>query len=133
MGKVTFSKSECDFLGRNEACRLATCHDNTPHVVPVSYVFEDGYFYIATDYDTKKLDNIKENNKVALAVDIFSSAGNKAVCIQGLAEIIENGAPFAKLYKVFDNRFEWVRHDSWKEGEAPFLKVIPTSKVSWGL
>lgn len=133
MGGVTFSKAERDFLGRNEACRLATCRDSVPHVVPVSYVFEDGAFYIATDYETKKYKNIKENNNVALTVDVYSSTGNKAVCVQGRAEIIEKGKEFARLYKVFHDRFEWVREDPWEEGEAPFLKVTPTGKVSWGL
>jgi uncharacterized protein len=130
---MAFSKAERDFLSRNEACRLATCRDSVPHVVPVSYVFEDGAFYIATDYETKKYKNIKENKRVALTVDVYSSTGNKAVCVQGRAEIIEKGKEFAKLYKVFYDRFEWVREDPWEEGEAPFLKVTPTSKISWGL
>jgi hypothetical protein len=26
-----------------------------------------------------------------------------------------------------------VRDDPWGEGEAPFLKVVPKNKVSWGL
>jgi len=133
LGKVTFSKAERDFLGRNEACRMATCHDNVPHVVPVSYVFEDGAFYIATDYETKKYENIKENDRVALVVDVYSSVGNKAVCVQGRAEIIEKGREFSRLYKIFHERFEWVREDPWEEGEAPFLKVTPTNKISWGL
>jgi uncharacterized protein len=130
---VTFSRAEKDFLGRNEACRIATCHDSVPHVVPVSYVFDDGAFYIATDYGTKKYENIKENGRVALTVDVYSSVGNKAVCVQGRAEIIEKGKEFARLYKMFHARFEWVRDDPWEEGEAPFLKVIPTNKISWGL
>lgn len=133
MGKVTFSKAERDFLVRNEACRIATCHDSIPHVVPVSYVFKDGIFYIATDYETKKYKNIKENGNVALVVDVYNSVGNKAVCVQGRAEIIEKGKEFARLYKIFYQRFEWVRQDPWEEGEAPFLKVISTGKVSWGL
>jgi uncharacterized protein len=133
LSRVTFSKAERDFLGRNEACRLATCRDSVPHVVPVSYVFEDGAFYIATDYETKKYKNIKENKRVALTVDVYSSTSNKAVCVQGMAEIIEKGKEFARLYKVFHDRFEWVREDPWEEGEAPFLKVTPTGKVSWGL
>jgi nitroimidazol reductase NimA-like FMN-containing flavoprotein (pyridoxamine 5'-phosphate oxidase superfamily) len=133
LGKVAFGRAERDFLGRNEACRLGTCHNRVPHVVPVSYVFEDGSFYIATDYKTKKYENIKENDRVALAVDTYSSAGNKAVCVQGRAEIIEKGGEFARLYKVFHEHFEWVREDPWEEGEAPFLKVTPTNKVSWGL
>jgi len=133
LAKVTFSKAERDFLARSEACRLATCNDNIPHVVPVSYVFEDGAFYIATDYETKKYENVRENNRVALTVDIYSSIGNKAVCVQGRAEIIEKGAEFTRLYSIFQKRFEWVRRDPWGEGEAPFLKVIPTGKVSWGV
>ena len=101
--------------------------------MPVSYVFEDGSFYIATDYETKKYENIMENHRVALAVDVYSSVGNKAVCVQGKAKIIEKGKEFARIYKIVHRHFEWVREDPWEEGEAPFLKVTPTGKVSWGL
>lgn len=130
---MTFTKTEKEFLGKNEACRVATCHDDIPHITPVSYYFEEGAFYFATDYETKKLDNIRNNNRVALAVDVYSSIGNKAVCIQGTAELIERGSEFSRLYKIFSQRFEWVRQDPWKEGEAPFVKVTPTGKVSWGI
>ena len=133
MAIVNFSRAEKDFLSSNEACRIATCHDGVPHVVPVSYIFEHGSFFIATDYETKKYDNIKHNKRVALVIDIYSSVGNTAVCMQGTAEIIEKGEEFARLYKIFHDRFEWVRRDPWEEGEAPFLKLTPTNKVSWGL
>jgi nitroimidazol reductase NimA-like FMN-containing flavoprotein (pyridoxamine 5'-phosphate oxidase superfamily) len=133
LGTVTFSRPERDFLSSNEACRIATCNDGIPHVVPVSYIFEDGSFIMATDYETKKYDNIKHNKRVALVVDIYSSVGNSAVCVQGEAEIVEKGEEFERLYKIFHDRFEWVRRDPWGEGEAPFLKVTPTNKVSWGL
>jgi nitroimidazol reductase NimA-like FMN-containing flavoprotein (pyridoxamine 5'-phosphate oxidase superfamily) len=130
---VAFSKSEIDFLSTNEACRIATCHDGIPHVVPVSYIFENGLFFIATDYDTRKYENIKHNKSAALVVDTYSSVGNNAVCVQGTAETIESGEEFSRLYKKFHERFEWVRRDPWKEGEAPFVKITPTNKVSWGL
>ena len=130
MAKVTFSQAERDFLNRNEACRIASCHDGIPHVVPVSYIFEHDLFFIATDYETRKYKNIKTT---ALVVDIYSSVGNSAVCVQGTDEIIERGQEFARLYKIFHDRFEWVRRDAWSEGEAPFVKVTPTSKVGWGL
>jgi uncharacterized protein len=133
LGTVTFSRVERDFLSSNEACRIATCNDGIPHVVPVSYIFEDGSFFIATDYETKKYDNIKHNNRVALVVDIYSSVGNSAVCVQGTAEIVQKGEEFVRLYKIFHDRFEWVRRQPWEEGEAPFLKVTPTNRVSWGL
>ncbi|AIC14619.1 pyridoxamine 5'-phosphate oxidase family protein [Nitrososphaera viennensis] len=131
---IAFTKAEKEFLLANEACRVATCHDNMPHVVPVSYVFEGGAFYFATDLETRKLENLKKNDRVALAVDVYdNSAGNKAICVQGRAEIIEGGKEFASLYRIFHDKFAWVRRDPWKEGEAPFVRVVPTNKVSWGL
>jgi nitroimidazol reductase NimA-like FMN-containing flavoprotein (pyridoxamine 5'-phosphate oxidase superfamily) len=133
MAKVMFSQAERDFLDRNEACRIATCHVGIPHVVPVSYIFEHGSFFIATDYETRKYENIKRNRTAALVVDVYSSVGNSAACVQGTAEIIESGQEFARLYKMFHDRFDWVRSDAWKEGEAPFVKVTPKNKTSWGL
>jgi nitroimidazol reductase NimA-like FMN-containing flavoprotein (pyridoxamine 5'-phosphate oxidase superfamily) len=133
LSKVTFTKAEREFLDNNEACRVATCHDNIPHVVPVSYIFEDGIFIFATDYETKKYENIHKNNRVALVVDVYSSVGNKAVCVQGIAELVEKGKEFARIYKIFDERFEWVRSNPWKEGEAPFIRLTPTNKASCGL
>ena len=130
---MTFIKAESDILDNNEACRIATCHGHVPHVVPVSYIFEDDAFYIATDYETKKYENIRINNRVALAVDVYSPVNNKAICVQGTAEIIEKGQEFARIYKIFNDRFEWVRRDAWEEGEAPFVKITATNKVSWGL
>ncbi|MEX0764852.1 MAG: pyridoxamine 5'-phosphate oxidase family protein [Nitrosopumilaceae archaeon] len=130
---VRFTLKEIGFLKKNEACRIATSRDNIPHVTPVTYYFDDGYFYIATDYDTRKYANLKKNNKVALTVDIYSDGKHKAVIMQGTAEFIERGTEFKKLYKVFHEKFSWVREMPWKEGEAPFVKIKPLKKTSWGL
>jgi len=130
---VRFTLKEIGFLKKNEACRIATSHDDIPHVTPVTYYFGDGYFYIATDYDTKKYANLKKNNKAALTVDIYSDGKHEAVIIQGTAEFIEKGTEFKKLYKVFHEKFPWVREMPWKEGEAPFVKIKPLKKTSWGL
>ena len=130
---VSFTKAEKEFLAKNEACRLATCHDNIPHLVPVSYIFENDAFYFAADLETRKLANIMKNNKVALAVDVYSSVANMAVCVQGTVEVIERGPEFKRLYNIFSQKFEWVRRNPWKEGEAPFVRVAPTNKTSWGI
>src|SRR5437763_14130952 len=91
-------------------------------------------FFNSVDYDTMKYKILIANKNIALAVDIYnSSVENKAVVIQGTVDIIERGEEFKKLYQKFDKKFEWVRNDPWKEGEAPFIKVNPFSKVSWGL
>jgi nitroimidazol reductase NimA-like FMN-containing flavoprotein (pyridoxamine 5'-phosphate oxidase superfamily) len=132
--EVKFTKREEKFLLENEVCRAATSHNDIPHVTPVSYIYENNWLVIATDYDTKKYKNLKTNKNIALAVDVYnSSVENKAVVIQGTSHIIERGEEFKKLYQKFHKKFEWVRNDPWKEGEAPFIKVKPLSKVSWGL
>jgi nitroimidazol reductase NimA-like FMN-containing flavoprotein (pyridoxamine 5'-phosphate oxidase superfamily) len=104
-----------------------------PHVVPVSYLFERDEFYFAADYGTRKLENLKVNRNIALTVDVYSSIGNKALCVQGSASMIESGSEFDRLYQLFFAKFAWVRANPWKAGEAPFVKVSPHRKVSWGL
>jgi nitroimidazol reductase NimA-like FMN-containing flavoprotein (pyridoxamine 5'-phosphate oxidase superfamily) len=129
---IKFTNLEAKFLADHEICRLATANENTPHIAPVSYIFQDGKFAFATDYQTKKYRNIVKNNKVAIVVDTYqSSTDNKAVIIEGNAEILEGGPEFKRLYKKFYERFEWVRKEPWKEGEAPIVIVTATHKVSW--
>ena len=132
--KITFSKGEERFLMKNEVCRVSTSHNNIPHVTPVSYIYRNGSILFATDYNTRKYKNLKTNNKIALSIDTYSSSvKNRAVIIQGTARLIEKGEEFKQLYQEFNNKFEWVRQDPWKEGEAPFVKVYGFNKVSWGV
>jgi len=130
---VKFTTAEVDFLRKKEACRIATLHGDIPHVTPVTYYFENGYFYIATDYDTRKYANLKKNKRAAIVVDIYLAGKHKAVIVQGTAEIIEKGSEFKRLYEIFHKKFSWVRQMPWKEGEAPFIKIKPKTKTSWGL
>jgi general stress protein 26 len=96
-------------------------------------VYHNNTILVATDYNTRAFTNVKLNPHVSIVIDIYQPGGHKAVCIQGKTEIIENGLEFKKFYDIFYEKFEWVRRDPWKEDEAPFLKIIPNSKVSWGL
>ncbi len=130
---VEFPEAEKRFLKHHEVCRVATSHNDTPHVTPVNFVFDDGFFYFATDYDTKKYRNLAKSKKSALVVDVYnSSVDNKAIIVQGVVEFVERGEEFKKLYDIFYEKFDWVREEPWKEGEAPFVKVKPLHKASWG-
>ncbi|MFZ0183552.1 MAG: pyridoxamine 5'-phosphate oxidase family protein [Nitrosotalea sp.] len=130
---LKFTIKESQFLKENEGCRIATCTKDVPHIAPVSYYFEDGFFYFATDYDTKKYANLKKNDKIAISVDVYLPAKHKAVVVQGSTTFIEKGPQFKKLYEIFYKKFAWVREDPWKENEAPFVKITPKTKISWGL
>ena len=132
--KVRVTQKERKFLLENEECRIATSHDDIPHVVPVAYIYEKGDIILVTDYGTRKYRNLQVNRNVSIVVDVYDLAGeNKAIVIQGKVVIIERGKEFIRLYKIFDKKFEWVRKNPWKEGEAPFVKVVAFNKVSWGL
>ena len=130
---LKFTIKESKFLEENEGCRIATCTKDVPHIAPVTYYFEDGFFYFATDYHTKKYANLKKNDKIAISVDIYLPGKHKAVVVQGSTTFIEKGPQFKKLYEIFYKKFAWVREDPWKENEAPFVKITPKTKISWGL
>ena len=132
--QAIFNRKERKFLLENEVCRVSTSHNEVPHVAPVAYIYEKNFLFFATDYETRKYKNLKFNNRIAASIDIYSSSiENKAVLVQGTADIIEKGREFRNLYQKFYKKFEWVRKDPWKEGEAPIIKIKTFNKISWGL
>jgi nitroimidazol reductase NimA-like FMN-containing flavoprotein (pyridoxamine 5'-phosphate oxidase superfamily) len=132
--KVKVTQKESKFLLENEVCRIATSHDDVPHVVPVAYIYDKDAITFVTDYGTRKYKNLEVNKNVSVVVDVYDHSGeNKAIILQGKAVIIERGAEFKRLYQIFNKRFEWVRKNPWKEGEAPFVRVDAFNKVSWGM
>jgi len=73
----SFADEEREFLNSREECRVATSYSDLPHVKPVSYIFENDIFYIATDHDTRMYKNCKSNPKAALTIDIYKRGGIK--------------------------------------------------------
>jgi uncharacterized protein len=132
--KVKVTQKEHNFLSQNEVCRVSTSHDDIPHVVPVTYVYENENIIFVTDYGTRKFKNLKINKNISVVVDVYDLSGrNMGIVIQGKAVFIERGEEFKRLYQIFNRKFEWVRKEPWEEGEAPFVKIDAFNKVSWGL
>ena len=130
--QVRLSPKEVKFLKQNEMCRFASASKSgEPHVVPVSYLWDDTSAYIVTDYGTRKLRNLRENPQAAILVD--TAGTQKLLLISGPVELIEKGEDYRRLYKLFHSKLDWVKRDPWKEGEAPFVKLTPTFKSGWGL
>ena len=128
MGALTASQSK--FLRAHEVCRLATASkDARPHVVPVIYALDGEDVVVAIDYGTKKLGNLRENNRVALVVDDYHP--NHAVMVEGECEVLERGKEYLRLLQVLFDRFDYYRKHPWKEGESPILKITPSKAVSW--
>jgi nitroimidazol reductase NimA-like FMN-containing flavoprotein (pyridoxamine 5'-phosphate oxidase superfamily) len=130
---IKFTKNEEIFLQSIEEARIATSHSDIPHVKPVSFIYHNGFVFIATDYQTRTFKNLQVNTRTGITIDIYESGKHKAVCIQGKVIILEKGDEFVHIYKMFEKKFLWVRNEPWKENEAPFLKIIATNKISWGI
>lgn len=130
---IKFTKDEEIFLRSIEEARIATSHADIPHVKPVSFIYHNDIIFIATDYQTRTFKNLQVNPRASITIDIYESGKHKAVCIQGRVEILEKGHEFLEIYKIFEKKFAWVRNEPWKENEAPFLKIITTNKISWGI
>ncbi len=129
---VEFSRLETKFLEQNEICRLATSSKNgLLHIVPVSYIYHEGLVYVVTDYGTRKLKNLRENPNAAVLID--TNATRRAAMVSGPVQLVEKGEEYRRIYKIFHSRLSWVRRSPWKEGEAPFVKIMPKFKASWGL
>ncbi len=68
--QIKLSPKEVKFLEQNEMCRFATSSKSgEPHVVPVSYVCDDTFAYVVTDYGLRKLRIVRENCQRAFIVD----------------------------------------------------------------
>ena len=131
--KASLTQKERKFLLENETCRIATSHNDIPHVVPVAYIYDKGNVTFVTDYGTRKYKNLEVNKNISVVVDVYDLSGEtKAIVFQGKAVIIDKGAEFKRLYRIFNRKFEWVRNNPWKEGEAPFVRINALNKVSWG-
>ena len=128
-----FTELEISFLKSIEEARIATSNNNIPHVKPVSFVFYENSIIVATDYNTKSFQNIKNNHHTSIVIDKYVPGSHKAICVQGVVKIIESGVKFTEFYKILFEKFQWVRNDPWKENEAPFLQIIPNHRTSWGL
>jgi pyridoxamine 5'-phosphate oxidase family protein len=86
--------------------------DGQPHVVPVTYEFDGQYLYFGGRKlsNTLKCRHISNNNKVAFVVDdivSFSPWRARGVEVRGIAEILH-------------------------ERGLAYVRITPTSKVSWG-
>jgi nitroimidazol reductase NimA-like FMN-containing flavoprotein (pyridoxamine 5'-phosphate oxidase superfamily) len=136
------------FANKKPVLRLAVMEeDNTPHVTPLWFVFDGNAFYMATEQYrngkvTKKVANIKKNNKVALVIDAYNPKNwdeVQGIMVQGTASLIQENSDEA-LYaiKLLKNKYPEYRekYSSWLDGKGPeskpiIIKVMPSKCIVW--
>jgi general stress protein 26 len=109
-----------------DICRLSTISSNGwPHIVPVSYVYLRGKFYIPTDRRAKKVRNLAKNNKATIVVD--GERLEHGVMIECSPKIIEG----SKAQPLRDYMRKVKR---WQNDETTaIIELTPSRKASWFL
>lgn len=139
MSIVMSSQEIENFLSDGHMARIATVKpDNSPHVTPVWYLWENNQLLMTIPKDSVKARNIRQNNKVAVTIDT-DKAPIKAVIIEGTAEFEElsnetkrkNDRRLAAKYvkpEYLDEYLEWLNAE---DVEYIYIRIHPEKIVSW--
>lgn len=74
------------FLGEAGDCKLACLEaDGSPYIVPVTYIYRDGGFYIAGRERAAWAGYLRRDGRVSLSIE----QGDRRVQVKGVAELIE--------------------------------------------
>jgi len=106
------------FLKTQKVLRLATIDQKgDPHIVPVWYMYDKKKFYIGTNTRTRKVKNIKKNNRVSLCVDVgIHSPKIYGVMGKGVAKLILDKNKVSKFAKrILLRYFRSLENKSAKE------------------
>jgi nitroimidazol reductase NimA-like FMN-containing flavoprotein (pyridoxamine 5'-phosphate oxidase superfamily) len=134
MSMVTFSEKEIRFLNYMRVGRLATTQDEVIHLVPICPVFEGTVFYMATHAKTRKVRNLRKNNKATLLIDQYSEDWMRhvAAMMTGTIDIVEKGSEFEKAKALLEAKFQQYNElFPIKEGESVILCFRPSKAVTW--
>ena len=83
---------QTEFLKKEKILHLATIDEkNSPHIVPVWYMYSAKKIYVGTNTKTQKAKNIKKHRKVSFCVDVGVNAPNIfGVMGKGTAKLLNN-------------------------------------------
>ena len=82
-------------------CRVAMCWQNEPYMVPMNFGYQDNYIYLHSAGEGRKLDILRNNNKVCIEFDADvelvqsqeackTSMKYKSILIFGIAVILKD-------------------------------------------
>jgi len=129
------------FIRSHRVARMATAdRAGKPHVVPICYVYEEGFLYSVIDEKPKKVapdrlrrvSNIEGNPQVALVIDDYYEDWSKLgfVLLQGVAEILRGGEEHRKAIALLQEKYPQYRAMALED--KPVIKITPSRVQSWG-
>ena len=126
-----------EFLKSQKVLRLATIDKNqSPHIVPVWYMYNRKKFYIGTNTNTQKVKNVKNNSKISFCVDVGINAPNiYGIMGKGEAKLILEKLKVKKIAKnILLRYFKSLENKSAKEllqDTDCIIEIIPKKISTW--
>ena len=123
--------------------RMATVDtDGVPHIVPVCYVFTNGFIYTPIDKkpktssvnSLKRIKNIRSNPNVSFLIDEYYEDWGKLyfLKISGIADIIRSGDEYENALMSLSEKYPQYRRMDLLNLALPVIKITPRKIVSWG-
>ena len=126
-----------EFLKSQKVLRLASIDENqSPHIIPVWYMYNRKKFYIGTNTTTQKVKNIKKNKKISFCVDVgINSPDIYGIMGKGEAKLILEKPKVKKIAeKILLRYFESLENKSAKEllrDTDCVIEIIPKKISTW--
>lgn len=135
------TESEEKFIRSHQIAHMATADlTGKPYVIPICYVYEEGFFYSVIDEKPKKvaparlkrISNIESNPRVALVIDDYYEDWSKLgfILIQGFAEVLYLGAEHQQAITLL--REKYIPYRTMVLEDKPVIKITPVKVKSWG-
>jgi nitroimidazol reductase NimA-like FMN-containing flavoprotein (pyridoxamine 5'-phosphate oxidase superfamily) len=130
------SGEETEFVASARVGHLATTRrDGTPHVVPISTVLDLDRLVFATETNTVKVRNIRDNPFVAICFDEYDEDWSllKQVLIYGAPYFIETGMEFARDRNLLYEKFTQYETASPIDEASSLIVEVEIERAStWG-
>jgi PPOX class probable F420-dependent enzyme len=125
-----------ELVARSRVAYLATTSPNgDPHVAPVSPVLDLDRIVLATEGNTIKVRNIRENPRVSIACDEYSEDWDelRAVIVFGPAQIIDAGFEWERMRNLLYGKYpQYPDKAPIEEGSTVMVDIAVERIVSWG-
>lgn len=126
-----------EFLKSQKILRLATIDKNqSPHIVPVWYMYSRKKFYIGTNTTTQKAKNIRKNGSVSFCIDVgINSPDIYGIMGKGKANLILEQSKIERIAKkILLRYFKTLENKSAKELLSDtncIIEIIPNKISVW--
>lgn len=130
---MPLSPSELDtFLSEPHIAVVATSGPKgKPHAMPVWYAWRDGKVLFHTGAESKKVRNLRANDRISVVVDT-KDAPYKVAVIEGTAKLLPGDGALARDIAIhYLGEKAGARYASQSTDPGALVEVTPTRVISW--